>query len=556
MAKKQNEPLKIEDDPNFYRGFGEFTFPNGDTYVGDYCAHRSGLIWREGHGVYTTQDGQMYEGEWYDDKLVENKEIIVAYPNGAQYQGPISKNKYQGPGTYVLETNMNVSCQFVGNKPVGTVTLIDCQGKLWRGTANENSAILLPENVFYLNLNEFKGKGLPRMPIDTSDMHPSSSESSERSEYDLPDKLWEELIFAKSQLTKNDVDFTDSKWWKNYVKYKDKYNEMQRKIEENVSLNDDDLKWIQEFKSFKNKQESRKYEKQLERMKEEERVFGLNEIFQSKDFKESCPPVKVFYPKRGHPPINKPKSFDGTIEGDEELDPLDSSDMIYVNSHGQVQVPPSNLQTFPIKLSVESNSFTSSTESKEVELLTVQFQDFKYRRDSIRPDAFRDSIADCKMPYDDEQEELHFTKFREELLLDAKKGLDMEKKYQEEKLQKLRNLEKIRSKESDGSKMKLRSNEKLQSSRSRDHSTRIFDQVSNNVTLLPPLEEERNDPISLIVKNCVEKLAASSKMKTQTATQMESQTKVHTHDVGDTTESLTGIPRELLLKSKFRKKWM
>lgn len=36
-------------DENFYLGKGSFNLPNGDTYNGEYVAHRNGLVWREGN---------------------------------------------------------------------------------------------------------------------------------------------------------------------------------------------------------------------------------------------------------------------------------------------------------------------------------------------------------------------------------------------------------------------------------------------------------------------------------------------------------------------------
>lgn len=37
-------------DPNFYIGSSNFEFPNGDKYEGEFCAHISGLVWRQGKG--------------------------------------------------------------------------------------------------------------------------------------------------------------------------------------------------------------------------------------------------------------------------------------------------------------------------------------------------------------------------------------------------------------------------------------------------------------------------------------------------------------------------
>lgn len=47
----ESETSSIEPEPldeNFYIGQGTFDLPNGDSYVGEFVAHRNGLVWREG----------------------------------------------------------------------------------------------------------------------------------------------------------------------------------------------------------------------------------------------------------------------------------------------------------------------------------------------------------------------------------------------------------------------------------------------------------------------------------------------------------------------------
>lgn len=122
-----------EEDPNIFFGNGEFEMANGDKYVGDYCAHRYGLIWREGRGVYITKDEQTYEGEWKDDKLMEGRQIIIKYPTGEAYRGTTEKDKYSGHGVYTFENKMDISSEFVDNRPTGNVVLIDINGRLWEG---------------------------------------------------------------------------------------------------------------------------------------------------------------------------------------------------------------------------------------------------------------------------------------------------------------------------------------------------------------------------------------------------------------------------------------
>ena len=135
--------MSEKSDPNFYFGDGEFTLPNGDSYKGRYGAHRTGVIWREGYGIYQTSDGQAYEGEWKYDKLLEKREIGITYPSGVEYHGCTLKNKYHGAGTYVLESGMNVSCCFEANKPVGVVSMIDCRGGVWTGKKSKERSLEL-----------------------------------------------------------------------------------------------------------------------------------------------------------------------------------------------------------------------------------------------------------------------------------------------------------------------------------------------------------------------------------------------------------------------------
>lgn len=131
--KPKGKKAEDSDLPELYFGTGTFKFPNGDLYEGEYGAHRIGIIWREGQGKYTTHDGQVYESIWKDDKLSEDTDVTINYSNGAKYEGKVSKNKYSGPGTYTLESDMMVSCQFRENKPIEEVTLIDVDGNLWVG---------------------------------------------------------------------------------------------------------------------------------------------------------------------------------------------------------------------------------------------------------------------------------------------------------------------------------------------------------------------------------------------------------------------------------------
>lgn len=133
MSKPQKETCVSEEDPNLYFGTAEFILPNGDMYVGEYCAHRHGLIWREGKGKYITKDGQTYEGDWRDDKLIERTELVIKFPTGEEFHGSTVQDRYTGPGIYTMENTMDISCEFANNKPTGNIMLIDINGRVWGG---------------------------------------------------------------------------------------------------------------------------------------------------------------------------------------------------------------------------------------------------------------------------------------------------------------------------------------------------------------------------------------------------------------------------------------
>ena len=113
-TKLSTEILNWTTSPSF---FISATFPNGDTYEGDY---KNGI--REGKGRYTFVAGGWYKGDWanglkhgegtfrYPDKSKytgEWKEGLkhghgtYTYPNGDRYCGSWMNDKRHGPGTYL-----------------------------------------------------------------------------------------------------------------------------------------------------------------------------------------------------------------------------------------------------------------------------------------------------------------------------------------------------------------------------------------------------------------------------------------------------------------------
>eukprot|EP01097_Dermamoeba_algensis_P010240 TRINITY_DN7480_c0_g1_i2.p1 TRINITY_DN7480_c0_g1~~TRINITY_DN7480_c0_g1_i2.p1 ORF type:complete len:226 (-),score=23.72 TRINITY_DN7480_c0_g1_i2:203-880(-) len=97
-------------------GFGEFTWPGGDSYSGRWKDSK-----RHGNGTYKWADGRVYQGEWNEDKRhgygcsiypdghryegdykdgKRHGKGKCTYPNGGRYEGDYKWNKRHGIGTY------------------------------------------------------------------------------------------------------------------------------------------------------------------------------------------------------------------------------------------------------------------------------------------------------------------------------------------------------------------------------------------------------------------------------------------------------------------------
>ncbi|XP_057672208.1 uncharacterized protein LOC130903867 [Diorhabda carinulata] len=284
----------IDADPDFYRGTGSFNFPNGDRYEGEYVAHRKGLVWREGEGIYYTQDGQSYKGKWYNDKLISAEEAEINFPNGARYIGHIDNGQYVGSAMYTVDEGLHILAEFAGNKPVGPITLLDIKGREWSATAGENGALLLPEHVFFNNIAPRLGKG--KLKIRTIE---ASTEKiiPKVKRHKISLQTLEAKIFAKSKKTMSDLKFEDSSWYQNYVKFKTRYDEVKEKITMigEHSLCQEDREWIEKFREFKEK-----YTKIMENRATAKNKniweYELFELYNSEKYMQGNSPVSVFYP--------------------------------------------------------------------------------------------------------------------------------------------------------------------------------------------------------------------------------------------------------------------
>ncbi|XP_071052153.1 probable inactive protein kinase DDB_G0270444 [Onthophagus taurus] len=296
MGKKKNKgAVDLKNDPNICVATGEFTLPNGDKYSGEYCAHRAGIIWRQGKGVYTSHEGQTYEGNWVDDKLQDNTECVITFPTGEVFHGRLLKNKYTGPGIYTLSNGLDLSCEFRLNKPIEELVIIDGLGKLWRGNAENEKAVLLPENVFYLTISNQQGIGVIKDEF-LENLNEEMIGEGEEEEEEYSDEYWRNLIFAKNHFIKNDVKFGDSKWFKDYEKFQKRKKEIEDKFKKNKPFSCRDQLWLVKFLDFKDQLQQKRFENEFKKWKSEIEAFDLNRKFRSKEFLNSCPEVKVIRP--------------------------------------------------------------------------------------------------------------------------------------------------------------------------------------------------------------------------------------------------------------------
>ncbi|EFA08162.1 hypothetical protein TcasGA2_TC005783 [Tribolium castaneum] len=272
----------------FQEGEHEFLFPNRDKYSGHFCAHVSGLAWRQGHGVYETHDSQFYEGNWKDDKLNEDENVRIIFKNNDTFEGKIKKYKYNGPGTYTFRRGGRLCCEFLNNKPSGNVIFIDYKGHLWHGKAGPEHTLLYREHIFSQELDRERGKGRPIIKETTI---PSEEEKEgETSEVETPDlKELERQVFAKSTKTKSDIDFEDSDWFRDYQKNK----EMKQTVFEKIStlgvssLTDDEKAWYKKYyTSAKIRQDWKKPKKINHDL--------LRQHF-DEESKNTCAPSCIFY---------------------------------------------------------------------------------------------------------------------------------------------------------------------------------------------------------------------------------------------------------------------
>lgn len=303
--KKPSISAGSKGQKNFYYGKDSFTLPNMDTYVGEYCAHRNGMIWREGRGSYKTQDGHIYEGLWRDDKLVDLRPIKISYPNGNIFEGTLSKNKYEGNGNVIFPGGLRLSANFKANKPVGMFHLIDSTGQLWKQIPQDEKTnlkatkiICRPEQIFFNNIHPLRGvkKQILRdiepawATEGTSDMSDTDEASEET--VNLTEKDWEKIIFAKKPKVDDTMDWENFPWYQSFATFKHRRQTILSKVEHHETLTDDEKKWYGRYAmSRRQKRNQLNYNETVDTNQ-----TALLEKFYSETHRQSAKPYSTYYP--------------------------------------------------------------------------------------------------------------------------------------------------------------------------------------------------------------------------------------------------------------------
>eukprot|EP00747_Dinoflagellata_sp_TGD_P212155 gnl/TRDRNA2_/TRDRNA2_85277_c0_seq2.p1 gnl/TRDRNA2_/TRDRNA2_85277_c0~~gnl/TRDRNA2_/TRDRNA2_85277_c0_seq2.p1 ORF type:complete len:506 (+),score=100.69 gnl/TRDRNA2_/TRDRNA2_85277_c0_seq2:120-1637(+) len=138
-------------------GQGKFMLANGDLYEGQWFNDK-----KEGHGTYTDADGHRYEGEFKNDKregkcsfiyfdgskyegsYVNDKKEgfgIFTYADGQKYVGYWKNGKRHGNGTFWYADNSRYEGDWVAHKRQGQGTLFSASGVEHSGTWNDDQLV-------------------------------------------------------------------------------------------------------------------------------------------------------------------------------------------------------------------------------------------------------------------------------------------------------------------------------------------------------------------------------------------------------------------------------
>ncbi|CAG4952311.1 unnamed protein product [Colias eurytheme] len=148
--ESDTEEKKVVKEVPVVQDQGFFRHNTGDTYDGFFEAKKKDRsVKMHGPGVYTTNEGDIYAGNWEADRFGANEEVSILFTDSAKYEGLIKDWCYAGPGRYIYPDGSTLVCDFVDNSPIGKLKLIDPNGHIWLGKAECGFAWFQPVNHYY-----------------------------------------------------------------------------------------------------------------------------------------------------------------------------------------------------------------------------------------------------------------------------------------------------------------------------------------------------------------------------------------------------------------------
>jgi hypothetical protein len=96
-------------DADTENGYGTFTWPNGNKYVGEW---KNGD--QNGYGTFTWPSGAKYEGEWKDSD--QNGYGTFTWPSGEKYEGEWKDSNMHGHGTYTWQSGEKAEGEWIDGK--------------------------------------------------------------------------------------------------------------------------------------------------------------------------------------------------------------------------------------------------------------------------------------------------------------------------------------------------------------------------------------------------------------------------------------------------------
>ncbi|XP_033219496.1 phosphatidylinositol 4-phosphate 5-kinase 4-like isoform X1 [Belonocnema kinseyi] len=163
MSKKSNRsnPSKastklqgfVPENSEVKNGNAKFGFRNGDIYEGEFGIENGKNIFKQGHGVYVTDNFDVYTAQWDRDYI--STDLHIQYNNGMQYKGGINVNgEMNGLGTYIFPDSSSVEGTWNKNKPIVNTNFVEPLGYKWKGLNSdiEKEILFIPGNHFWKEL--------------------------------------------------------------------------------------------------------------------------------------------------------------------------------------------------------------------------------------------------------------------------------------------------------------------------------------------------------------------------------------------------------------------